>query len=202
MLRVRAFRRRWFLAVFAVCFMIYVLYNSLDKSHTESAGIYEVQHTLLRQPFQWQPSNQDVDNNRTHSLRCRNSVQGRQYLVDERGYICEREDLTTSGCCDRSTSRSTRYNCTSCKPNSCCIIYEHCVSCCLQPDKQPLLQRILQQARDSVDKLFVAVSDQFELCLAKCRTSSKSVQHENSYRDPRAKFCFGEDPPDLQMLVT
>lgn len=39
--------------------------------------------------------------------------------------------------------------------------------------QQPILQRILQQARDSVDKLFVAVSDQFELCLAKCRTSSK-----------------------------
>ena len=36
-----------------------------------------------------------------------------------------------------------------------------------------LLQRILDEARESVDKLFGAVSDQFELCLAKCRTSSK-----------------------------
>ncbi len=26
----------------------------------------------------------------------------------------------------------------------------------------------------------------------------QSVQHENSYRDPKAKFCYGESPPDLQ----
>ena len=30
----------------------------------------------------------------------------------------------------------------------------------------------------------------------------QSVQHENSYRDPRAKYCYGEDPPDLQLVVT
>ncbi|XP_045171414.2 SREBP regulating gene protein-like [Mercenaria mercenaria] len=202
MLRIRAFRRRWFLAVFAACFVLYIIYDNLDKTHTDSSSIYEVQHTLLRQTFQWQPKTQDVESNLTRTSRCRNSVQGRQYLVDERGYVCERSDLTSGGCCDKTTTKTTRYNCTTCKTNSCCTIYEYCVSCCLQPDKQPVLQRILQQARNSVDKLFVAVSDQFELCLAKCRTSSKSVQHENSYRDPRAKYCYGEDPPDLQMVVT
>uniref|UniRef100_A0AC11E7M6 SREBF pathway regulator in golgi 1 n=3 Tax=Laurasiatheria TaxID=314145 RepID=A0AC11E7M6_SHEEP len=43
----------------------------------------------------------------------------------------------------------------------------------------------------------MAVEDHFELCLAKCRTSSQSVQHENTYRDPIAKYCYGESPPEL-----
>lgn len=25
----------------------------------------------------------------------------------------------------------------------------------------------------------------------------QSVQHENTYRDPVAKFCYGESPPDI-----
>ena len=39
--------------------------------------------------------------------------------------------------------------------------------------QKPLLEKILREGRQSVDKLFVAVTDKFELCLAKCRTSSK-----------------------------
>ena len=39
--------------------------------------------------------------------------------------------------------------------------------------QKPLLERVLQQARDTVDKLYDSVTDHFELCLAKCRTSSR-----------------------------
>ncbi|XP_040842870.1 SREBP regulating gene protein isoform X4 [Ochotona curzoniae] len=28
-------------------------------------------------------------------------------------------------------------------------------------------------------------------------TLKQSVQHENTYRDPIAKFCYGENPPEL-----
>ena len=35
-----------------------------------------------------------------------------------------------------------------------------------------------------------------------CRFCFQSVQHENSYRDPKAKFCYGESPPDLQPVGT
>lgn len=36
-----------------------------------------------------------------------------------------------------------------------------------------------------------STDDSFEFCLAKCRTSSSSVKHENSYPDPRYKHCHG-----------
>ena len=45
--------------------------------------------------------------------------------------------------------------------------------------------------------LYMAVEDCFELCLAKCRTSSQTVKPENTYRDPIAKYCYGESPPEL-----
>lgn len=32
--------------------------------------------------------------------------------------------------------------------------------------------------------------DRFQICLAICRTSSSSVQHENIYKDPHAKYCY------------
>lgn len=32
--------------------------------------------------------------------------------------------------------------------------------------------------------------DRFQICLAVCRTSSASVQHENTYKDPLAKHCY------------
>ncbi|XP_068846255.1 SREBP regulating gene protein isoform X6 [Capricornis sumatraensis] len=28
-------------------------------------------------------------------------------------------------------------------------------------------------------------------------TFKQSVQHENTYRDPIAKYCYGESPPEL-----
>lgn len=40
--------------------------------------------------------------------------------------------------------------------------------------------------------VFATVRDHFELCLTKCRTDSHSVQHENKYRDPKSKHCYGE----------
>ncbi|KAH3857672.1 hypothetical protein DPMN_100284 [Dreissena polymorpha] len=170
-------------------------------TQSANASVYEVQHTLLRQPFQWHPKVSDVVGESSNITVCRNSVQGRQLIVDERGYICYHEGLTSGGCCSAQLGVS-RYNCSTCKNNGCCYVYEHCISCCLEPQKKPILQRILQEARDNKEKLLVSVSDPFELCLAKCRTSSKSVQHENSYRDPSAKYCYGEDPPELQLVAT
>ena len=39
--------------------------------------------------------------------------------------------------------------------------------------QQPLLRKILSKAADSFHHLFASVTDHFELCLAKCRTSSQ-----------------------------
>ncbi|ESP04136.1 hypothetical protein LOTGIDRAFT_136810 [Lottia gigantea] len=195
----RVLRKRWVLFLILFSSIIYFLTNDLILEEYES-------RRTLRQPFQWQPKISDeIEVNDTIKIKCRNSVQGRKYIVDERGYCCHRRHLDSNRCCDNKESSAVRYNCESCHNNGCCIIYEHCVSCCLQPDKQPLLSKILRDSRDSknepYNKLFELVEDHFELCLAKCRTSSQSVQHENSYRDPRAKHCYGETPPDLQSVT-
>lgn len=58
-----------------------------------------------------------------------------------------------------------------------------------------MLESLLGKASAQNSVLFAAVTDHFELCLAKCRTSSQSVQHENMYRDPKAKHCYGETAP-------
>ena len=39
--------------------------------------------------------------------------------------------------------------------------------------QQPLLRKILSKAADTFHQLFSSVADHFELCLAKCRTSSQ-----------------------------
>ncbi|XP_064248493.1 SREBP regulating gene protein isoform X2 [Passer domesticus] len=131
------------------------------------------------------------------SNQCRNSVQGKLLITDELGYICERKDVLVNGCCDVHVPSTKLHSCDSCLPNGCCSVYEFCVSCCLQPSKQHLLERFLNRAAIAFQNLFMAVEDHFELCLAKCRTSSQSVQHENTYRDPIAKYCYGEYPPEL-----
>ncbi|XP_004753362.1 SREBP regulating gene protein isoform X3 [Mustela nigripes] len=113
------------------------------------------------------------------------------------GYICERKDLLVNGCCNVNVPGTKQYRCDGCLPHGCCGAYEYCVSCCLQPSKQLLLERFLNRAAVAFQNLFMAVEDHFELCLAKCRTSSQSVQHENTYRDPIAKYCYGESPPEL-----
>ncbi|XP_037685058.1 SREBP regulating gene protein-like isoform X3 [Choloepus didactylus] len=63
--------------------------------------------------------------------------------------------------------------------------------------QQLLLERFLSRAAMAFQNLFMAVEYHSELCLAKCRTSFQSVQHENTYRDPIAKYCYGESPPEL-----
>lgn len=197
----RLLRKRWVLAVIFVCSLVYFLVSLFRPG--ESGLIseeYEVKHTILRQPFQWQPNVPEVENG-TKIYKCRNSVQGIKLIADDRGYVCERSAVLPGGCCDSNAAQTPRYSCNSCQDNHCCEIYEYCVSCCLQPGKQPILKKILKQPGDTYSKLFSSLRDHYELCLVKCRTSSQSVQHENSYRDPQAKHCYGENPPDIQPLV-
>uniref|UniRef100_A0A1I8H574 SREBP regulating gene protein n=1 Tax=Macrostomum lignano TaxID=282301 RepID=A0A1I8H574_9PLAT len=100
----------------------------------------------------------------------------------------------------RLSQRSVRYHCSACNQFSlCCKSFESCVSCCLQPNQRPILEAVLLRARALGDKVLLRVADPFQLCLARCRTSSESVQHENAYRDPVNKHCFGLQPPTLRL---
>lgn len=154
------------------------------------------------QPFKWQIANPEENDlsltNSTQAATCRNSVQGKLLITDDRGYVCQRLNVLPSGCCNTQSPSTIRYQCKSCHNNHCCSVYEHCISCCLHPGKVALLQNVLGKSAHRFNLLFASVSDHFELCLAKCRTSSQSVQHENSYRNPRIKYCYGDSAPALQ----
>lgn len=56
--------------------------------------------------------------------------------------------------------------------------------------QKPELEKVLDKASGRQAALFSTVADQFELCLAKCRTDSNSVRHENTYKDPSFRYCY------------
>ncbi|XP_028852935.1 SREBP regulating gene protein isoform X1 [Denticeps clupeoides] len=198
----RLLRKRWVLGVVFALSLIYFLTSTLKQSYTRLQEERTFgDRTLLElrdsdHHIRWKVRF-NLGNSSRPAAQCRNSIQGKALLTDELGYVCERKDLLVNGCCNVNAPNSQQYICKSCLANGCCSIYEYCVSCCLQPDKRALLERFLNQAAKGFKNLFTAVEDHFELCLAKCRTSSQSVQHENTYRNSQAKYCYGESPPEL-----
>lgn len=175
---------RWFLALlFVVCLVIF-WQNYISNFETEESIENENQ---VVPTFKW------IDHKALK--RCRNSMQGSRIIVDDRGYICEWSDRLSNGCCFPKGVTSKQYVCKSCLANQCCNVYEHCVSCCQHPDKQTLLRSILA---NNSRKILKMVGDQFEFCLAKCRTSSESVIHENHYRNSKHKHCFGAKKPETE----
>lgn len=128
-----------------------------------------------------------------HTEKCNNTVQG-VLLADSHGFLCNRKQLnTTSGCC-LVHPHSHPFDCGNCdRDTQCCSAYEHCVSCCLGTEQKESAARANDlQLRFSLSVL----SDPFELCKLLCRTSSKSLVHENAYRSS-LKHCFGSSPPPL-----
>ncbi|KYO31753.1 hypothetical protein Y1Q_0022830 [Alligator mississippiensis] len=184
-------RKRWVLGIVFGLSLIYFLTSTFKQEERSVRDRNLLQVQDHEQPIVWKVQF-SLGNSSQLSNQCRNSVQGKLLITDELGYICERKDLLVNGCCNVNVPHTKLYSCYSCLPNGCCSVYEYCVSCCLQPNKQHLLERFLNRAAIAFQNLFMAVEDHFELCLAKCRTSSQSVQHENTYRDPIAKYCYGE----------
>ncbi|KAG6953199.1 hypothetical protein JG687_00012523 [Phytophthora cactorum] len=125
-------------------------------------------------------------------LRCENTVQGL--------------DKLKPGCCnetDASLPRIKQYTCDQCdtNPPHCCDVFEHCVSCCMHPLNSGIRRDFLTHADPNhpvySDPAEITV---FQYCQYRCRTSSASVQHQNSYRSHRS-FCYGIHRP-LKMLPT
>jgi len=164
----------------------------------------------LNQPFSWHESGDaesdaevaageaegDGAGNKTAvPANCRNSVQGKILIADDKGFICNRQDVMATGCCNPNSTSAVRYACGECHESTgCCKVYEHCISCCMDPKKKPVLMNVLNEASALKNILLLSVTDHFELCLAKCRTSSRSVQHENVYINPVDKHCFVKGP--------
>ena len=121
--------------------------NHRSVTH-EDTGYYShggVHIRRLNQPFTWNFDNEtgsgatgqhdgvdDAAMNKTETKTCRNSVQGKALIADDRGYVCDRRSLKNSGCCDSDTSQ--RYSCSDCHSTTgCCKVYETCISCCMDP---------------------------------------------------------------------
>uniref|UniRef100_A0A8C1VFW9 SREBP regulating gene protein n=1 Tax=Cyprinus carpio TaxID=7962 RepID=A0A8C1VFW9_CYPCA len=177
----RLLRKRWVLGVVFGLSLIYFLSSTLK--HQEERTIRD--RTLLEardsdHHIQWKIKF-ILGNSSRQISQCRNSIQGKRLLTDELGKrLFPYGLISAESCCTRG--RST-------------LGVVVCIN--LRPEFQPLLERFLNRAAEGFQNLFTAVEDHFELCLAKCRTSSQSVQHENTYRNPQAKYCYGESPPEL-----
>ncbi|XP_063364219.1 SREBP regulating gene protein [Cydia amplana] len=188
---VRFIRRRLVLGIIFASSLTYCIVSLWREGGSRNMAYQDIM--IERKPFVWrtlQEHNDTLDN-----IVCRNSVQGKTFIVDDRGYVCKRNHMNKNGCCDPDAESTRRYGCDSCKENHCCVIYEFCVSCCLDPGKRDMLELVLSKLSAEENVLFRSLSDDYELCLTKCRTSSHSVQHENSYKDPTHKHCFGDEPP-------
>lgn len=184
-LPLRGFWRRWVL-VFCGCVIGLIIVIVTKKN------IIQPISPLKLSKFIW------LDlNNVTHLTKCRNSRQGPHLIADEKGQLCKMTEVSSNGCCSHHGNSTEQFVCASCQVNRCCRVFEHCVSCCLQPRKKFVLEKVLLQAQNSRNPLLRLVQDTFELCLHKCRTSSTSVLRENRYRNNLYKYCYGVDPPHM-----
>nr|CAG4643390.1 EOG090X0AGU [Ilyocryptus agilis] len=200
----RFLRSKVFLtAIFFASFTYFVVNVFSEGSNAQTYEDIDVHEAGLgRRPlghvFKWQGPEDANDTTGLKPSTCRNSVQGKALIADQKGYVCSRQNVMSNGCCKPESEGTKQYSCETCHENGCCLIYEHCISCCLHPDKKEVLQGVLNKASGTLNMLLASVADHFDLCLTKCRTSSQSVQHENSYRNPKAKHCYGESPPPLE----
>lgn len=159
---------------------------------------------------------------RSGLARCQHTP-GRLITADSLGSLCLHTQLNSSGCCDmgRASATSeqmslsglttgsavaavllpTRYACELCRgDNMCCSSYESCVSCCLSPEYE-LQRQNLRQHSSLFAYSRMAEEDSFAFCAYKCRTSSASLLHENTYRSPTV-HCYGMYAPSLDNRVT
>lgn len=195
---IRVLRKRWFLGLIFLFSLFYFLDRTLNQIPQDLT--YQISDTVLIEPTRAGLKIR-VESHNKNITTCRNSGQGRSLIVDEKGYVCQWQDMLPSGCCDPTAVNSRHYTCRGCSNNHCCAVYEHCVSCCLHPEKENVLKEFLNKASNTFRLLFQVTEDHYEVCLLKCRTSSESVQHENTYRDPIAKHCYGDKQPEL-MIAT
>ncbi|KAJ6236025.1 hypothetical protein M0813_28301 [Anaeramoeba flamelloides] len=127
----------------------------------------------------------EFDQNDLETPTCSNTVQGKLFITDSKGYVCKRLDLDlTSNCCPTQTfgqDQFHQFSCYSCsQKDKCCQIYEFCVSCCMDPSNQ----KSQNEKNSETTKLF-------EICKESCRTSSKSIGKTDLYLS-NLKFCYDE----------
>ena len=152
---------------------------------------------------------ESLQNSLEYQAHCKNSIGGRRILCDNLGYICHRRNIDIeTGCCqkvagnpnvhgdlvvnishgDHQDYQPRRFDCTDCI-SGCCLELENCISCCMKPSNLNVFGNLYLSlpalASDNEKK------SGFDYCLYVCRTSSASVQSENSYRGYH-NHCYGD----------
>jgi len=166
-----------------------------DPSSFEKSQIRQLSWKDLEQQSQADQQRSNV----TEEIpsKCRNTQDRGFIVVDERGYMCKRYNIDPkSGCCGNNLlsnilSQNFCNDSMECHSETqCCKHYEFCVHCCLTTQNTPLSNVLRQkQWEGNVDNIF-------DYCRSNCRTNSKSVFHENTYRSD-FKYCFGDTMPPL-----
>lgn len=160
---------------------------------TSLSGMSDTNHQFVQESTSERMG--EVDSNSP----CMNTAQGKDYVVDHRGYMCRRWEMDREqiGCCNATVS--SRYQCNACV-SGCCPSFEECVSCCLGDETvAENFARLLSQQPNAGGKPLSAPLHQiggdsekrFEMCMAFCRTSSQSVNRDNSFKSPSSsRYCF------------
>ncbi len=149
--------------------------------------------TPLTRAAGWEPNVVEFPRPVNEGLRCSNTGQS-SLVTDSEGYTCSAATAGI-GCCKE---RSNQYSCRSCSASSrCCSTYELCVSCCMGPDQRAVLESVRSR---SAHVVISQSEDPFELCTFKCRTSSGSVVHENSYRNTQVSIRQFLSSKNMQLI--
>ncbi|EDX16314.1 GD24664 [Drosophila simulans] len=118
----RLLRRRIVYIVLVVLLLIYGFGHIFDRD--SFSGLHYDEYMVQRtRPLLWtqQLLAPEEQLNRTRGdpeAHCRNSVQGRQWLADERGFVCRREEVLTNGCCNLELPGIGYYSCRTCNTST------------------------------------------------------------------------------------
>ena len=114
----RVCRKKTLVTVFVSLVLFLILGNVLyfGSSFLTSEDSYVLHLRKLNQPFNWNLEEEFEAGNfsDTNLFTCRNSVQGRTVIADDKGFVCPRSELLGNGCCNTNSSVTEKHACSEC----------------------------------------------------------------------------------------
>ena len=156
--------------------------QSYETANAESEPNIRLRESFLRHLVWEIPKNETTG--------CMNTIQGQSLICDDRGVVCPRETIQMDGCCPEIDIIPCHAFNECDQSASCCSIYEHCVSCCVQPNNKDTLTKFVLSTIVSLERLFGSIENQFQLCLTKCRTSSLSGNYFILFSNLEIRLVF------------
>ena len=115
----RVLRKKTLASLFVGLILFLVLGNILyfGSSFLTSEDSYVLHLRKLNQPFNWNLEESDLDTGNfsdSNLFTCRNSVQGKTVIADDKGFVCPRTELLGNGCCNGNSSLTEKHVCDEC----------------------------------------------------------------------------------------